>query len=64
MPVLPVRPGDFALGSPESRAAARAVLERRFAREGFILIGKLFIYSILKIYAAEIHPKVHPSRID
>ena len=24
-------PGDYALGSPQSRAAARAILERRFA---------------------------------
>ena len=31
LPVLPMRPGDFALGSSQSRAAARAALERRFA---------------------------------
>jgi hypothetical protein len=30
LPVLPMRPGDFALGSNRSRAAARAALERRF----------------------------------
>lgn len=29
--VLPVKPGDFALGSGQSRAAARDLLERRFA---------------------------------
>lgn len=30
MSMLPLRPGDFALGSSLSRAAARAALERRF----------------------------------
>jgi hypothetical protein len=29
--VFPVKPGDFALGSSQSRAAARALLARRFA---------------------------------
>ena len=29
--MLSVKPGDYALGSPESRAAARAALERRLA---------------------------------
>jgi hypothetical protein len=31
VPVLRMKPGDFALGSGMSRAAARAELERRFA---------------------------------
>lgn len=30
LPVLYMKPGDFALGSSQSRAAARALLERRF----------------------------------
>jgi hypothetical protein len=31
LPVLRMKPGDFALGSSLSRAAARVALERRFA---------------------------------
>jgi hypothetical protein len=39
MSMLPLKPGDFALGSSQSRAAARALLERRFAsRERLTLI--------------------------
>lgn len=30
MQVFPLKPGDFALGSSQSRAAARALLARRF----------------------------------
>jgi hypothetical protein len=33
VPVLPMRPGDYALGSPQSRAAARALLVARKASE-------------------------------
>ena len=29
LPVLPMKPGDYALGSPQSRAAARSLLETR-----------------------------------
>jgi len=39
-----MKPGDYALGSPESRAAARAVLEHRLAernRGGLTLITNI-----------------------
>jgi hypothetical protein len=39
-----MKPGDYAIGSPESRAAARAVLERRLAernRGGLTLITNI-----------------------
>ena len=42
--VLSMKPGDYALGSPESRAAARAVLERRLAernRGGITLVSNI-----------------------
>jgi hypothetical protein len=42
--MLSVKPGDYTLGSPESRAAARAALERRLAernRGGFTLITNI-----------------------
>jgi len=38
--VFPVKPGDFALGSQRSRAAARALLDARRAGEGE---GTLFV---------------------
>jgi len=42
--VLPVKPGNYVLGSPQSRAAARAVLERRLAgrkRTELILVSSI-----------------------
>ena len=39
-----MKPGDYAIGSPESRAAARAVLERRLAernRGGITLVSNI-----------------------
>jgi hypothetical protein len=44
-----MKPGDFALGSGQSRAAARAMLERRFASRKRMEI----IYSIPRPGAAE-----------
>ena len=42
--VLSMKPGDYALGSPESRAAARAALERRLAERN--RFGLTFISNI------------------
>lgn len=40
------RPGDYAIGSPQSRAAARAVLARRFAvREKLDIVVSTYVAS-------------------
>ena len=51
-------PGDYALGSPQSRAAARALLERRFAgriaRTIILSAESLSLIHILDVYKRQV----------